>query len=74
MPGLRPVPARKLIRVLQEEGFVRISQRGSHLKLRHPDGRTLVVPIHSGRDVKVGLLRAVLAEAGVSVEDFLRRA
>lgn len=73
MAGLRPVPARKLIRVLQGEGFVRVSQRGSHLKMRHPDGRTLVVPIHPGRDVKVGLLRAVLAEAGLSVEDFLRR-
>ena len=73
MAGLRPVPARKLVRILQEEGFARVSQRGSHLKLRHPDGRTLVVPIHRGRDVKVGLLRAVLAEAGIRVEDFLRR-
>ena len=31
---------------LGRAGFVVVSQRGSHLKLRHPDGRTVIVPMH----------------------------
>ena len=32
----------------------------------------IVVPIHRGKDVKVGLLRAILREAGLSREEFFR--
>ena len=35
--------------------------RGSHVFLRHPDGRTTTVPIHSGETIGPGLLRAILA-------------
>ena len=74
MAGLRPAPARKLIRFLEQLGFARINQRGSHLKLRHPDGRTVIVPIHAGRDIKVPLLRRILREIGVEPEDFAKHA
>ncbi|WP_245860301.1 type II toxin-antitoxin system HicA family toxin [Methanosarcina spelaei] len=28
-------------------GFEQIRQKGSHLFLRHPDGRTTIIPVHS---------------------------
>ncbi len=46
MTRLRPLPSRKVIKILEERGFQRIRQKGSHLFLRHPDGRTTLVPIH----------------------------
>ena len=39
---------------------------GSHHVLAHPDGRTLVVPVHAGRDMPRGTLRNVLALAGLT--------
>lgn len=71
MSGLRPLPARNVIRALEQLGFRIVSQRGSHAKLRHGDGRVVIVPVHPGRDVKVGLLRRIIREAGIAPEEFL---
>lgn len=62
---------RRLLQLLREHGFQQVSQRGSHVKLRDAQGRTVVVPFHAGRPVKVGLLKALLAEAGIP-EDRIR--
>jgi predicted RNA binding protein YcfA (HicA-like mRNA interferase family) len=45
-------------------------QRGSHIMLRHPAApfRRLVVPDH--REIAKGTLRALIREAGISVEEF----
>lgn len=43
--------------------------RGSHLFLRHPDGRTTTVPIHSGETIGPGLLRAILRDVELSVDE-----
>lgn len=67
------MPARKLLRVLVDLGFRPVSQKGSHLKLRHADGRVVVLPLHAGRDLKVGLLRGLLRDADIDVDEFLRR-
>ena len=41
-----PLPARRVIKALQKLGFEVVGQRGSHVKLRHDDGRMVVVPDH----------------------------
>jgi predicted RNA binding protein YcfA (HicA-like mRNA interferase family) len=48
-----------------------VCQRGSHLRLRHPAStrQPLTVPDHA--DLKTGLLRALIRDAGMSVEEFL---
>ena len=68
LPVLKPT---ELVRVLERIGFERIRQKGSHLYLRHPDGRATVVPIHKGGDVPPGLLRAILQDIELSREEFL---
>ncbi len=69
---LPTVTARELIRALERAGFVVQRQRGSHVSLRHPGaGRTTVVPAHAG-DVKRPLLRMIIAQAGLSEDEFLR--
>lgn len=42
--------------------------------LRHPDGRATVVPVHPGEDIGRGLLRKIIRDAGVDVEEFLKHA
>jgi predicted RNA binding protein YcfA (HicA-like mRNA interferase family) len=58
MTGRLPaLPAREIIKVLKEQGFVLDRQSGSHAIFIHPDGRRTTVPIHGKRDIGKGLLR-----------------
>ncbi|MBI4313665.1 MAG: type II toxin-antitoxin system HicA family toxin [Candidatus Omnitrophica bacterium] len=69
LPILKPL---QLVRVLEQAGFQRIRQKGSHLYLRHQDGRATVVPIHRGEDIPPGLLRGILRDTELSREEFLK--
>ena len=71
MARLTPLPARKVIRVLKQLGFVQDHQRGSHLYLRHPDGRIVTVPVHAREEIKRGTLKAIIEVAGLSVKEFM---
>ena len=37
--------------------------------MRHPDGRTVVVPVHAGRDIAKGTPRNILALVGMDAEE-----
>ena len=70
-PKLPRVGCRKLVRALKRAGFEEQRQRGSHLHLRRAsDGRRVTVPVHQGRTVPVGTLRAILRDADISVDEF----
>lgn len=63
--------ARDILRALKLHGFEVIRQNGSHIFLKHSDGRTTVVPMHSGEDIGRGLLRTILRESEIDVDEFL---
>lgn len=66
-----PLPARRVIKALQKLGFQVISQRSSHVKLRHEDGRMVVVPDHGGRDLRSGTPMKIVTEgAELTVDQF----
>ena len=64
-----PFKSRDVLRRLQRAGFEIRRQSGSHVVLRHPDGRQTYVPVHT-RDVPTGTFRAILRQAGLSEEQF----
>ena len=65
------VDCQQLIRALKRAGFEELRQRGSHLHLRRiVDKRRVTVPIHKGRTVPTGTLRAILRDADISIEEF----
>ena len=65
------VNCQDLIRALKRAGFVERRQRGSHLHLRREsDGKRVTVPVHQGRAVPIGTLRAVLRDANISIDEF----
>jgi len=68
---MRPVPARKVIRVLSILGFEVARKRGSHVVLKHPDGRITVVPVHAGEKIGIGLLLKIIKDVKLSREEFL---
>jgi len=65
------VDCQQLIRALKRAGFAEQRQRGSHLHLkRESDGRRVTVPMHKGRIVPIGTLRAILRDADISADQF----
>ena len=44
-PALPQVSGKDAVRALQAAGFEHRSTKGSHAKLRHPDGRVVIVPL-----------------------------
>jgi predicted RNA binding protein YcfA (HicA-like mRNA interferase family) len=64
-----PVKVRELIRELERAGWRRVRQKGSHRQFSHPERPGVItVSGNLGKDVPLGLLRAVLKQAGTSKE------
>jgi predicted RNA binding protein YcfA (HicA-like mRNA interferase family) len=66
------VTGRQLIAALNKLGFEVIRVKGSHHFLRHQDGRTTVVPVHSGENIGPGLLGKTLRDTGLTREELQR--
>jgi len=44
---------------------------GKHVVMRHPETKKKIsVPVHGGKDIPVGTLRAIIREAGISTEEW----
>ena len=71
MTRLPRAKGREIVRALEKAGFVVHRTRGSHVFLAHPDGRATSVPVHSGETLGPGLLRAILRDVEMSVEDLI---
>ena len=69
MTRLPRLKGKEVIRILERSGFRIIRTKGSHVFLRHADGRATVVPVHSGETIGPGLLRAILRDVEMSIED-----
>jgi predicted RNA binding protein YcfA (HicA-like mRNA interferase family) len=61
---------KELAKILSKVGFVFQRQRGSHMVLRrdNPFAR-VVVPDH--KNLRIGTLRTILNQAGISVEELI---
>jgi len=70
--SLRPLPAKKIVKILNKIGFKTVRQKGSHLILKHPDGRVTVVPVHPGEQIGRGLLSKIIKDAKLTREEFLK--
>ena len=70
--SLKPLQARKVVKVLSFLGFRVVRRHGSHVVLKHPDGRITVVPVHAGEKIGVGLLLKIIKDAKLSKEEFLK--
>ena len=72
MSRLPALTGKQLLYVLLQLGFESLRVKGSHHFLRHPDGRTTVVPIHAGETIGPGLLNSILRQAKLSRDDLQR--
>jgi predicted RNA binding protein YcfA (HicA-like mRNA interferase family) len=71
MSRLPRVKGKEIFRALESAGFVTERTRGSHVFLKHSDGRTTTVPIHAGETIGPGLMRAILRDVELSVSELI---
>jgi predicted RNA binding protein YcfA (HicA-like mRNA interferase family) len=63
----------RIVKTLEREGFVFVSQRGSHVKYRNTGSPTLTVIIPAGRkQIPRGTFRSILRQAGLDEGAFGR--
>lgn len=67
MPSLPTLKSRQVITALERAGFVRVRQKGSHLRLRRGN-LSVTVPIHPG-DLPPDVLRSILRQAQMTPEE-----
>ena len=72
MPGrMRRLDASEVETLLGRHGFVLVSQKGSHRKWRNDAVQLqVIVPVHRGRPLPLGTLRAILAGARIPPEEW----
>ena len=60
----------KIVKALERAGFYKVSQKGSHLKLRgirFGKLQTVVVPMH--KEVARGTIQSILDQAAMTIEE-----
>ena len=68
MPKLPSISGAKAVKALEKLGFVAVRQRGSHVVLRR-GSLGCVVPMH--KVLKVGTLRGIISQAGITIDEFI---
>lgn len=69
---LPPVTGRQMLRFLGSRGFTRLGQTGSHVRVSKKGiSRPVVVPVHGGKELKIGVVMNCLNTAEISRSDFV---
>ena len=66
MTSLPALSGKELVAALKKAEFEVIRTKGSHHFLRHPDGRSTVIPVHANEDIGPGLLAKILRDCDLS--------
>jgi len=72
MSKLPPLTGKEVVSLLKKVGFIVGRQRGSHVFLKHDDGRATVVPVHSGEPIGPGLLSKILRDVEMTKDELLK--
>ena len=71
MTRLRLATYRELRQVAEAAGFVWVRREGSHNTFRNAEGRIVVIPDHGSQVIVRPLLRKILRDLGLTIEEYL---
>ena len=69
-PRLPRVTAAQIVKVLERQGFRLTRQSGSHKIYKNEAGKRVTVPYHSGKTLHPKVLKSILRDADLTVEQF----
>ena len=58
--------AKQIIKILMQNGFIKVRQKGSHIRLSKENKHT-TVPLHASKDIPIGLLKKIEKDTGVKL-------
>jgi len=67
---LKLLPFRDLARIAELAGFYAARREGSHCTFRAADGRVVVIPDHGSQVIVRPLLRKIVRDMGLTVEEY----
>lgn len=67
LPRVKPD---KVIKVLEHLGFSLVRQSGSHKIYKNSEGVRVTIPYHSGKILHPKLLKSILRDIELSIEEF----
>ena len=70
MSRLKIIKSKKMEKLLLRLGFKKVRQKGSHAFYKHADGRTTTIPHHKARMLARPLIREILREIEITIEDY----
>ena len=73
MSRLPTLNGKEVVAALERAGFSVVRVRSSHHFMRHRDGRTTMVPVHSGQTIGPGLISKILRDCELTREEFAKR-
>ena len=73
MSELPVVSGKKLLRIVLRNGFIALRKKGSHVFVQSTtDQKGTAIPIHGNEDLGKGLLKSILNDLDLSVDDLLK--
>ena len=70
MSKLKLINSKDFEQFLLSEGFIKIRQVGSHAFYKHIDGRYTTLPHHGNDDLPRFLIRTILREIDISIDEY----
>ena len=70
MSRLRGIKGKEAIKSFVKAGGIERKGKGDHVNVKMPNGQIVTIP--GSKELKIGLLKAVLKKAGLTEEEFLR--
>ncbi|MBN1973724.1 MAG: type II toxin-antitoxin system HicA family toxin [Sedimentisphaerales bacterium] len=70
MSKLKLINAKEMEKLLLRLGFEKVRQKCSHAFYRHPDGRVTTVPHHKAKLLARPLIREILREIEITIEEY----
>jgi predicted RNA binding protein YcfA (HicA-like mRNA interferase family) len=61
-----------MCKIVAKLGFEMVHRKGSHTVWKHEDGRTTTIPVHSGKKLPRGLIKKILKDVELTVDEYLR--
>ena len=69
MPELPRVSAKQIIKIILKRGFILSRQNGSHKIYKNFVGKRVTVPFHESKILHPKILKSILHDADITVED-----
>jgi predicted RNA binding protein YcfA (HicA-like mRNA interferase family) len=67
---MKAIHGKQMCKLLEAKGWTLARVTGSHhIFVRHESNVRITVPVHGGRDLKIGLQRAIMKTAGIPEDE-----